>query len=58
VEERHLLFWRLLLRSRAGRFPVWYVSPAEPLIARTLKMKQEGQQKSLAGHPWAGSALT
>ena len=58
VEERHLLFWRLLLRSRAARFRVWCVSPAEPLIAHTLKMKQEGQQKSLAGHLWAESALT
>ena len=58
VEERHLLFWRLLLRSRDGRFRVWCVSPAEPLIAPTCKMEEEGQQKRLAGHLWAESALT
>ena len=58
MEERHLLFWRLLLRSRAGRFRVWCVSPAEPVIADGLKIEQEGQQKNLAGHLWAGSVFT
>jgi hypothetical protein len=37
---------------------LWLVLLAEPVIADGLKMKQEGQQKSLAGHLWAGSALT
>jgi hypothetical protein len=58
VEERHLLFGGFFFAARAGRFPVSCVSLAEPLIAHTFKMEQEGQQKRLAGHLWAGSALT
>jgi len=37
---------------------LWLVLLAEPVIADGLKIEQEGQQKSLAGHLWAGSALT
>ena len=48
VEERHLLLAPFLLRRRPIRFRDWLVSSAEPLIAHTLKMEQEGQQKSLA----------
>jgi len=58
VEERHLSFCGLSQGRRPIRFRAWLVSLAEPLIAHTLKMKQEGPQKSLAGHRWAGSAWT
>jgi len=48
--------WSFFAASSAQQpylFRAWWVSPAEPVTADTLKMGQGGQQKSLAGHLWA-----
>jgi hypothetical protein len=58
VEERHLLFFCGFFCAAALSLPCLAVSPAEPVIAHTPKIEQEGQHKSLAGRLWTGSALT